>query len=196
MTRGKYAIVVIGLIVVLGVFNYAIRMDPTQLAARGVGRDPHAHHHEHGDEEEAQLELPEPPDIIGPEDAPVLLEVFWDDHYVCVKVFQPLMMRIVEAYEPHVRAEFRSVYEGRNETRAKKLGLERMSGIAINGGVVKKLPTAAGFGLVAFRGVPGNINYSEQMLYQAIEEELKKEGIEFTPHAHEVQVTVRDEIEY
>lgn len=180
MSKGKYAIAVIALIALVGVFNYAINMDPTQLAARGVGRDPHAHDHDEGEAEE-QEEPAEPPDLIGPEDAPVKLEVFYEDDNQCMVGFAPLMTKLGEQYAPHLRVEFKPTQLPDNQRRSDELGLGCASGLAMNGEVVKNVPDLKPFGLVAFRGPPGMKDYDENLLRKAIEHELEIKGVDFTP---------------
>lgn len=179
MSKGKYAIAVIALIALVGVFNYAINMDPTQLAARGVGRDPHEHHHD--EEAEEQELLTEPPDPIGVEDAPVQIEVFYEDDNQCMMGFAPLMTEIGEQYAPHVRVVFKPTHLPENHRRSDELGLGCASGLAMNGEVVKKVPGLGRFNLVSFRGPPGMKDYNEKALRKAVEHELKIKGVEFTP---------------
>jgi len=159
-------------------------MDPKQLAARGVGTD-HHHHHEENKEEEPKPA--EKLDVIGPEDAAVKLDVFYEDDNECMSEFEPLMKKIAEQYAPNVRVEFKPTRVEENRERADELRLGCASGISINGDVVKSVPGVGKLGLVAFRGPPGQKDYDETMLRKAIEHELETKGVKFTPPPPEEQ---------
>lgn len=186
MSKTKYAIAVIVLIALVAIFNYAINMDPTQLAARGVGRD--LHDHGHDDEQEQPEGGPaEPLEVLGPEDAPVRLEVFYETDNECMTEFEPLMTKTAEEYAPHVRVEFKPTSVKENEERTHDLRLGCRSGIAINGEVVKKVPGVGDFNMVTFQGPPGQRDYDESMLSKVIEHELEQKGVEFEPSVPELE---------
>jgi hypothetical protein len=187
MSKTRYALAVIVLIGLVAIFNYAINMDPTQLAARGVGHDPHDHGHEDEHEHEEHAEAAKPPDFIGPQDAPVSLEVFYETDNECMTEFEPLMAKISERYAPHVRIEFKPTSVAENMERTHELRLGCRSGIAINGEVAKKIPGVGPFDVVSFQGPPGQKDYDETMLYRAIEYEMKQKGVEFEPSAPELE---------
>ena len=174
MSKLKLTVAVIALLALVGVVNYAIKMDPTQLAARGVGL---GDHHHHGDEEE-EAEPPIKVDVMGPEDAALKLEVFYDEDNPCMAEFEPTMKGIAEQYAPHVRVEFKPTSKEENMLRSQEVRLGCEAGIAINGEVVKKAPGEEG--LIAFRGPPGQKDFTSQQLRDVVEDELRTRGLQFT----------------
>ena len=189
MSKWKTAIAVTALLVAIGLVNYAVKMDPKQLAARGVGAD-HHHHDEENEQDPAQAEEVA---VIGPEGAAIELEVFYEDDNECMSEFQPLMKKIAEQYAPNVRVEFKPTRVEENQELADELRLGCASGISMNGEVTKVVPGASKFGFVAFRGPPGQKDYDETMLRKAIEHELETKGVEFTPPPPEEQLPAAHE---
>ena len=179
MRKTKIAIAVIAVLALLAAANYAFNMDPTQLAARGVGRDAHSHGDEHEDEEEAPK--PEPVVPLGPEDAPVRIEVFYTRAEIYHTDFEPLIQAIYEDYKPHVRIEPRDLGTAEVRTQAMALPLHGAQGLAVNGEVIKQLPGAGAFNMVALLGSPQDRRWSPDMLRAFIEHDLKAKGVQFTP---------------
>ena len=199
MRRLKTALAVIALVAAIGVVNYAVKMDPKHLVERGVGQDHHHHHQEEQEAEEGREgeegqasgqhhehhEHSDPtsatPGSLGPEAAPVRLDVFYETDNECMTDFEPLMKKIADHYGDRVRIDFKPTQIEANKQAADELRLGCASGLAINGEVVKKVPGVGEHGLVAFRGPPGQKDYTPAQLVKTIEHELTTKGVEFTP---------------
>ncbi len=180
----KTGIIVVGLLVVVGLFNYVIKMDPTQLAARGVGRDAHSHGDEHAGAEEGKPGEEDLRTPIGPEGAPVLIQVIAAETSELEMPLRPMMSSIAADYPEYVRVEFPAP----NTDEFKELNkvTHGSAGLLINGEMIKEIPEAR-LGFVTFQGSPALEDWTEQDVRLAIEHELEKAGIEFTPraqHAH------------
>lgn len=174
----KTAVIVVGLLAAVGLFNYAIKMDPNQLAERGVGHDAHSHGDEHADEEGK----PGPEDLmqpIGPEDAPVLIQVLVGDTNELEMPLRPMMTRVAAGYPNLVRVEFIDPKSEEYKQLREKTG-GAVTGLLINGEMVKEIPEAK-LGFVTFQGSPTFEEWSEEDVHLAVEHELEQKGIEFTP---------------
>jgi len=177
-------VVVILLLAGIGVVNYVRQMDPTQLAARGVGQS--GHHHD----DEAKPE-DEPPPMsrseedyvapIGPEGAPVKIQVVYSDMGAVQNEMRPLMEQTGTLYVPHVRIEFLDATKPENRPIIDAVADNLHYGLIINGAVTKEVPTAA-FGMVTFSGSPQYQEWSVPELFSAIERDLAKQGVQFESH--------------
>ena len=179
MRKTKVAIAVIAILAVLAVANYAFRMDPTQLAARGVGRDPHSHDQVHEQAEESQNLAPLEP--LGPQGAPVRIEVFYPRAEIYHTDYEPLIQAIYEDYQPHLRIEPRDLSDPAVHKEAMELPLKGAPGLSVNGEVITQVEGAGVDGIVALRGGPGDRSWSPGMLRKVIEQDLKAKGVQFTP---------------
>jgi hypothetical protein len=181
----KTILIVVALLAGIGVFNYVMQMDPTQLAARGVGQDPHSHDDESNDHEhEGQPEGPTIEDLqepIGPEDAPVDITVLWEDRLELERMLRPMLGAIASSYEDKVRVEF----VGREDEEYARLVEEATSGVGtallINGEMIKEVPEAD-LGMLAFSGPPSLAPWGEKEVRLAVEHELEDAGVEFEAH--------------
>ena len=176
--KWKIAIAIISLLALLAIANYGFNMDPVQLAARGVGRSAHDHHHDHDKQAE---EPPKPIRPIGPEDAPVVIEVFYSNPEMYHGNFEEVINNTASRFEGVVRIEPRDLTEHEARERCLKLPLRGHPGLAINGEVIVDAPGVGDFGLVNFTGSPFDRRWNEQMLHQVIEYELKRKNVDFTP---------------
>lgn len=180
-TKMKTVIVVVVLLVGIGVFNYIIKMDPTQLAARGVGKDPHSH----GEEEEHEHEGPaatldELTRPIGPEDAPVTITALWTDQQELERILRPMLTEVATGYDDHVRVEFVAPGSDEEKRIAEEVTGGITSGLLINGEMIKEVPEAD-LGVLAFSGSPTFEEWSVRDLRLAVEHELEAAGVEFEP---------------
>lgn len=176
--KAKTALIVIGLLVVVAGFNYVIKMDPTQLAERGVGADPHSHGHEH--EEEAG---PTPEDMmmpIGPEDAPVKVTVLWADPADLEQAFRPMLSSVAASYEGNVRVEFVDPKSDEYQELVEGAASGIRTGLLINGEMIKEVPEAD-LGMLAFSGSPLMEQWGEKDVRLAVEHELEAAGVAFEP---------------
>lgn len=177
-------IVVILLLAGIGVINYMRQMDPTQLAARGVGKG--GHHHG----EEAKPE-DEPPPVsrsdedylapIGPEEAPVKIQAVYANLNGLKTEMRPLLEQTAALYAPHVRIEFVDSTEPTNRAMIDAISPNMYSGLIINGEVTKEVPISA-FGMVSFAGSPAYEEWTMRELHSAIERDLEKKGVQFESH--------------
>ncbi len=182
MKRIKFVFVFVGVLVLLALANYAFKMDPTQLAARGVGKD--AHHHDASDEHaEAPVAAIAP---LGPEGAPVTIEVFYAGEAACREKFLPIMSEVNATYGDNVRIDFRDLTDAEVNARARDMTLQARPGLTINGETIVKVPGAGSFGTVVFSGSPEDRNWAPDMLHKAIEAELTARGIHFDPPAPQI----------
>ena len=175
------ALVVIVLLAAIGVINYMSNMDPTQLAARGVGRDPHSHgDHEHEEEPPAPTEeaLVEP---IGPEDAPVKIIVCYQSVGYVRDEYRRIAEGVASDYGDLLRIEFMDSMKPENRELINAISENLHNGLIINGEVVKQIPGST-FGMVSFSGSPQFEEWSVHELRMAIEHDLKQKGVEFTSH--------------
>lgn len=181
-------IVVILLLAAIAVVNYMRQMDPTQLAARGVGKGGHHHHDDESKPEE------EPPPMsrseedyvapIGPEGAPVKIQVVYSRIEQVQSEMRPLMEQVAGRYAPHVRIEFLDATKAENRPIIDAVANNLDYGLIINGAVTKEVPTAA-FGMVTFSGSPQFEQWSMPELFAAIERDLQKQGVQFESHLDE-----------
>jgi hypothetical protein len=191
-TKVKTILIVVVLLVGIAGFNYFIKMDPTQLAARGVGKDPHAHDHAHdeeGDHETPEITVEDLTMPIGPEDAPVKIEVLWQNRGELEQALRPMLSSIASAYGGHVRVEFIDPASEEYKRLVEEVSEGMPSGLLINGEMIKDIPEAD-LGFVAFSGSPSFQEWTAHDLQLAIEHELEKNGIEFEPqveHDHSGQ---------
>ncbi len=177
------ALVVIALLAAVGIINYANKMDPTQLAARGVGRGEHSHD-DHKDEQEqpplsrddADYVLP-----IGPEDAPVKIIVCYESIGYVRDEYRDIAEQIASEYGELVRIEFMDGTKPENRRFMDSISPSLRNGLIINGEVVKEVPGTT-FGIVSFSGSPQFEEWTVAELRMAIEHELKQKGVEFTSH--------------
>ncbi len=176
-------IVVVVLLAGIGGFNYLIKMDPTQLAARGVGKDAHAHHHDHDADGEAQVPKEVLSEPLGPEGAEVLIQVTYQDPHT-LEVVREWLTAVVTEYKPHVRVEFLDPSDAEDRKIMDAASEHLQDGLIINGDVVKEVPGTA-FGMVAFTGEPELEHWDDGDLRLAVEHELRQKGVEFTPHVQE-----------
>ncbi|MFO8081647.1 MAG: hypothetical protein R6V07_15270 [Armatimonadota bacterium] len=178
----KTGLVVVALLVGIGAFNYIINMDPTQLAARGVGKDAHSHgddDHDHENEEGAPTfeDMLKP---IGPEDAAVTIEVLWGDPQEVQGVLRPMLTGVASSYPDHVRVEFVDPDSERHQQITEEITEGIGVGLLINGEMIKQIPEAD-LGVLAFAGSPTFEEWSEKDLRLAVEHELEDRGIDFEP---------------
>lgn len=177
MKKVKIAAVAVGLLVLVAIANYAFRMDPVQLAARGVGGDSH----DRADtEEEAGEAVPERIGALGAEGAAVVIEVFYSADAIYHESLEEIMVRVVGAYQPHVRVEPRSLEDEEASARSRELPLRGQQGLVVNGKVIHEVPGAGSFGMVVLTGTPEDLKWNEHILRKIIEHELRSKGIEFT----------------
>ncbi|MFW5867773.1 MAG: hypothetical protein ACOCX2_08160 [Armatimonadota bacterium] len=187
--KAKTALVVVALLVGIGAFNYLIKMDPTQLAARGVGQDPHSHDddgHEHEEDAPTFEDMLKP---IGPEDAAVTIEVLWGDPQEVQGVLRPMLSGVAASYPDHVRVEFVAPDSERHQQVTEEITEGIGVGLLINGEMIKQVPEAD-LGVIAFAGSPTFEEWSEKDVRLAVEHELEDQGIEFDPtvehdHTHD-----------
>jgi len=186
------ALVVVVLLVGIGVFNYVINMDPTQLAARGVGRDAHSHDHDHdheGDHEDQPPTLEEMLEPLGPEGAPVTIHVLWQDRGDLESALRPMLTSVASTYEGHVRVEFIDPASDEYTKMVEEMAGGVEIGLLINGEMIKQVPEAP-LGVLAFAGSPTFEEWSPHDLLLVVEHELEAKGIEFEPqvehdHSHD-----------
>jgi len=180
--KWKTALIVVALLAVVGVLNrYVLKMDPTQLAERGVGKDPHAHHHdaeheeggEDAEQEHRQLVAP-----IGPEGAPVTIKVLWRTEGDLEVPLRPLMEDIGADYGEHVRIEFPEPASDEYADLVENVTKGMQSGLVINGEMIKEVPEAP-LGMVAFSGSPSFEEWDANDVRLAVEHELMAAGVEF-----------------
>lgn len=184
--RTKTILIVVGLLAAVGLFNYLIQMDPTQLAARGVGRDAHSHGDEQDDHEgqPGEVDLRQP---IGPEEAPVVIQVLAASPGEIEMPLRPMMSAIVADYPGLLRIEFPAPDSDEFTEAVKQAGGVPM-GLLINGEMIKEIPEAK-LGFVTFQGSPAFEEWSELDVRLAVEHELEEAGVEFTPkveHGHPI----------
>jgi hypothetical protein len=181
----KTAIIVVVALVALGGFNYLIRMDPTQLAARGVGKDPHAHGDEHEpQEQEQQQRQQDPTKPMGPKHAPVLIQACYVEECIVHDELRPILKDVAQDYAGLVRVEFLKATEPENREIIDQAAERLADGLIINGEVTKETPGTP-FGMSSFRGLASLEEWSTHDLRLAIEHELKQKGVEFTSHVGE-----------
>jgi hypothetical protein len=183
-TKWKTALIVIALLAVVGVLNrYVLKMDPSQLAARGVGKDPHSHDHDHEHDEQAEdieqkhRQLVEP---LGPEGAPVTIKVLWRNAGDLEVPLRPMMEDIESQYQGHVRIEFPEPDSDEYQRLVEDVTKGVQSGLIINGEMIKQVPEAP-LGMVAFSGSPSFEEWGVDDVQLAIEHELEEAGVEFEP---------------
>lgn len=181
-TKMKTVLIVVVLLVGIGVINYVAQMDPTQLAERGVGRDPHSHGHDHEGEEEPPMA---PEDLyrpFGPEDAEVTITVLTRDEVELRNVLRPMLAEMASDYEGHVRVEFIEKDTEEYDRLVNEAAAGTPAGLLINGEMVKQVPEAP-FGVVTFAGSPAFDDWTSHDVRLAVEHELEAKGVEFTPQA-------------
>ncbi|MGC9317488.1 MAG: hypothetical protein ACP5KN_05560 [Armatimonadota bacterium] len=182
--RAKTAIIVVVALIAIGGFNYVIHMDPTHLAARGVGKDPHSH----GDHDQEQPQQQAPQEDLtrpmGPKDAPILIQACYTQEGLVHDEFRPILKEIVADYKGLVRVEFLDARTPENRELIDRAAEGMLDGLIINGEVVKETPGTA-FGMANFQGLASFNEWSVDELRRAIEHELKQKGIEFTSHIGE-----------
>jgi hypothetical protein len=182
MKKAKVAIVFVGVLVLLALANYAFNMDPTQLAARGVGKDAHDHGNNDEHVEEAVVEIAP----LGPTGAPVTIEVFYAGEAVCREAFWPIMSEINATYGDKVRVDFSDLTDVEVNKRAREMTLKGTPGLTVNGETIVNVPGAGAFDAVVFSGSPQDRSWTPPMLHQAIQSELTARGIEFEPPAPQI----------
>jgi hypothetical protein len=176
-------VIVVALAAVAG-FNYLLKMDPSQLAARGVGKDPHSHGHDHnhGDEGDAvKVPMEDLMRSIGPEIAQVQILALFGERATLENTFRPMFQQIVRDYQGHVRFEFVDNEAEEAERLIANVTNGRRVGLIINGEMVKEVPRAD-LGMLTFGGSPDFEDWSERELRMAIEWELEQAGVEFKSH--------------
>lgn len=183
--RAKTAIIVIVALIAIAGFNYLIRIDPTQLAARGVGKDPHAHGRAHEHEEHEQHQPQEDPSRpIGPEDAPILIQACYMERGMLMEELRPMLKDVAQDYAGLVRVEFVDTTKPESREMIEQVAKGMINGLIINGEVTKATPGTA-FGMSSFRGLASFDDWSVAELRLAIEHELAQKGVEFTSHVGE-----------
>ncbi len=187
-TKWKTVLIIVSLLAIIGLFNkYVLKMDPSQLAARGVGKDPHAQQHEEEDpgeqaraiaeQMEKQKQIVKP---IGPEDAEVTITVLWRDMSDLEKALRPMMEHVASTYEGHVRVEFPDPKSDEYRRLVTDVTKGVGSGLVINGEMIKEVPDAP-LGMIAFSGSPTFEEWGVDEVRLAVEHELMEAGVEFTP---------------
>ncbi|NLO04599.1 MAG: hypothetical protein GX131_02090 [candidate division WS1 bacterium] len=178
--KTKTALIVVGLLVAVAGFNYLFQMDPTHLAQRGVGRDPH------GDDSSDDPELPtmmsELTAPIGPENADVTLTALYTARGDVEEVLRPMLTAISQQYGEHVRVEFLDTGTEEGQKVVQDVTGGYRSGVLVNGEMIKRVPDAP-LGMITFGNVPRFEEWSIQDLRMAIDWELKQKGIVCT-HEH------------
>ncbi|MBD3291817.1 MAG: hypothetical protein GF393_02770 [Armatimonadia bacterium] len=192
-TKMKTVLIVVALLVGIAGFNWFIQMDPTQLAARGVGKDPHSHDHDDGhdhdgEDGEAPKTLQDLMKPMGPSDAEVKIEVLWRDRQDLEAALRPMMTEVVKTYKGHVRVEFIDRKSDEFKRIVEEVTEGIGSGLLINGEMIKEVPEAP-LGMLAFSGSPSFEEWTLEDLLLAIEHELEAAGVEFEPqvehdHSH------------
>jgi hypothetical protein len=180
-------IVVILLLAGIGVINYVRQMDPTQLAARGVGQGGHHHGEESKPEDEPPPMSRSDEDYvapIGPENAPVKIQAVYGDLNGLKTEMRPILEETAELYSPHVRVEFVESTDPENRPMLDAVSPNMHFGLIINGEVTKEVPISA-FGMVSFAGSPAYEEWSVRELHSAIERELEKQGVQFESHLND-----------
>ncbi|MGI5817799.1 MAG: hypothetical protein ACOX9R_06845 [Armatimonadota bacterium] len=185
------ALIVVALLVGIGVFNYAIKMDPTQLAARGVGQDAHSHSDDDGDDHEHD-QAPTIEDMLeplGPEGAAVTIEVLWQDPQDLEGTLRPMLTSVASHYAGHVRVEFFDPATDEYAQTVQDVAAGVPVGLLINGEMIKQVPEAP-LGMLAFAGTPTFEEWSMHDLLLVVEHELEAKGIAFEPqvehdHSHD-----------
>ena len=181
MKKVKVALVFVGVLVLLALANYGFNMDPTQLAARGVGKDPHHHgDHEHAEKPVAAIEP------LGPKGAPVTIEVFYAGEAACREQFSPIMSEVNATYGDNVRIDFSDLSDPEVNKRARKMTLHGGTGLTINGETIVTAPGTGSFDTVVFSGSPEDRNWNPPMLHKVIQAELTARSIHFDPPAPEI----------
>ena len=180
MKKIKVALVLVGLLALLALANYAFNMDPTQLAARGVGKGAHDHEHEGEHAEEAPAIAIRP---LGAEGAPVSIDVFYAGEDVCREKFWPIMSEMNATYGDNVRIDFSDLTDPEVSERARKTALRGAPGLTIDGEVIVNVPGGGSFGKVVFSGSPEDLSWNPDMLHKAIQAKLTALGIHFDPPA-------------
>jgi len=183
MKKVKVAILFVAVLALLALANYAFKMDPTQLAARGVGKDPH--HHD-GEEHEAAEEAVVAITPLGSEGAPVTIEVFYAGEASCRETFLPIMSEIHATYNNNVRINFSDLMDADVNKRAREMTLQATPGLTINGKTIVKVPGAGSFDTVVFSGSPQDRSWNPDTLHKAIQAELTACGIEFDEPAPQI----------
>lgn len=181
-------IVVILLLAGIGVINYMRQMDPTQLAARGVGKGGHHHDEETKPEDEPPPMSRSDEDYvapIGPEDAPVKIQAVYSEIDNVKTELRPILEETASLYAPHVRVEFLKATDPKNREMIDAVAKDMYYGLIINGEVTKEVPIAA-FGMVTFTGSPQFEQWSVRELRSAIERELEKQGVQFQSHVDDL----------
>lgn len=182
MKRVKVAIVFVAVLGLLALANYTFKMDPTQLAARGVGREAHQHNDEDQHDEEPVAAITP----LGPEGAPVTIEVFYAGEASCQETFWPIMSEINTTYRDNVRINFSDLMDADVNKRAREMTLHATPGLTINGKTIVKVPGAGSFDTVVFTGSPEDRSWNPDTLHKAIEAELTARGIEFDEPAPQI----------
>lgn len=172
--RLKAVLVVILALAVIGVIHWMADEDPVQLAARGVGKDPHAHQQHHGEEDEEEPTLEELTSPMGRADAPVTVSVFYDDPAGLQRTLRPIVEGAYAKFGDQIHVEFRSLSKEENRQIIVEHGAGVLPAVLINGEAVKETPDSA-FGMVSFLGSPEFAEWTPQELYSAIETELADE---------------------
>jgi hypothetical protein len=117
-------------------------------------------------------EMPQP---IGPEDAPVRIQVFVQSSNHCHTATTDFVSKLPEeeAYKGKVRVEFldTSNPEAKKKASDAKIGCD--AGLLVNGKTAMRIPGHGEAGLVIFTGPVNEKNYKEADLRAAIDQILK-----------------------
>jgi len=184
--KAKTAIIVVGLLVGIGLFNYVIKMDPTQLAARGVGQE--AHSHDQDEEEEAGPSLEDMLTPLGPEDAPVQIKALWTNPSDIEQILRPMLSSVAASYDNKVRVDFIDPDSEEYKRLVENVTGGVGAGLVINGEMIKQVPEAD-LGMLAFAGSPSMGEWGERDVRLAVEHELEKAGVEFEPQVEHMHST-------
>ncbi len=177
------AVVVVALLAGIAGFNYMMQRDPAQLAARGVGQGGHSHDHDQDhdhDEMPTAEQLLEP---IGPENAPVTVEVLSFDLGEIEQLLRPMLGHIAASYEDRVRVKFHDPGTDEYAQLLEDVTSGVGAGLVINGEMIKEVPEAD-LGMLAFVGSPAMDDWGEREVRMAIEHELRTMGIDAEPAEH------------
>lgn len=174
------AVVVVALLAGIAGFNYVMQRDPAQLAARGVGQGGHSHDHGHDHEHEDMPTAEQLLEPIGPEDAPVTIEVLSFDLGEIEQLLRPMMGHIASTYGDRVRVKFHDPGTDEYARLLEEVTSGVGAGLVINGEMVKQVPEAD-LGLLAFVGSPAMDDWGEREVRLAIEHELRVRGIDSEP---------------
>ena len=125
--------------------------------------------------EKTTTEIPKP---IGPEDAPVRIQVFVSSDNHCHSNTTDVIGKLPEddAYKGKVRVEFLDTSNPAVKKKAGDAKIGCSAGLLVNGKSAMKIPGHGEAGLVIFTGPVNEKNYTEADLRAAIDQILKEKA--------------------